>query len=135
MGARRVIGRLAGVLALTSGAAVACPTLEAATGETAGEGYVIAFATTPDPAPLAAPFALDAVVCGPRGPYAGALRVDADMPLHRHGMNYAPTVTSAASGRFRADGMLFHMPGAWRFKFVLETEAGPVRLAVPYTLE
>lgn len=39
--------------------------------------------------------------------------VDARMPAHNHGMNLQPRVTALADGTFRADGLLFHMPGTW----------------------
>jgi hypothetical protein len=43
--------------------------------------------------PVGRHFGLDIVVCARAGARAaGGLRVDADMPAHRHGMNYRPTV-------------------------------------------
>ena len=45
------------------------------------------------------------------------LRVDAVMPEHGHGMNYRPSVTAAPGGRWRAEGLLFHMPGRWDLIF------------------
>jgi hypothetical protein len=57
-----------------------------------------------------------------------AVRVDADMPAHRHGMNYRATVTPLVDGRFTAQGLMFHMPGRWRFIFDLATPAGTQRL-------
>ena len=86
--------------------------------------YDVAF--RPDPAPaVSRHFALDIVVC----PKAGAalpatLAVDAHMPAHRHGMNYRPSVTPAGAGRWRAEGLLFHMPGEWEFRFDLGTADG-----------
>ena len=50
-----------------------------------------------------------------------ALRVDAHMPQHRHGMNYAPRVVALSPGHFRAEGFMFHMPGSW--EFVIELRA------------
>lgn len=86
----------------------------------------------PQPAPLASGrhFALDITVC----PRAGAslplaLRVDADMPAHRHGMNYRPTVRVLGDGRYRADGLLLHMPGRWRFSFELSADGRLERLS------
>jgi hypothetical protein len=46
-----------------------------------------------------------------------ALRVDATMPEHRHGMNYRPGITTLGPGRWRADSLLFHMPGRWELHF------------------
>jgi hypothetical protein len=48
-----------------------------------------------------------------------ALRIDATMPEHRHGMNYRPSVRETAPGTWRADGLLLHMPGRWEFRFEL----------------
>jgi hypothetical protein len=60
---------------------------------------------------------------------AGAeLRVDATMPAHRHGMNYKPTVTREGPGRWRADGLLLHMPGEWQFRFDLREDGRTERL-------
>lgn len=64
------------------------------------------------------PFRIGFTVC----PAAGAdtparVEVDARMPEHRHGMNYAPSVATVAPGRFVADGLLFHMPGRWTLSF------------------
>lgn len=50
------------------------------------------------------------------------LRVDAQMPEHRHGMNYAPRVVATALGRYRAEGLMFHMPGRWEFIVDLRAE-------------
>jgi len=44
------------------------------------------------------------------------------MPEHRHGMNYRPEVKPLAPGRWRAEGLLFHMPGKWEFVFVVDGE-------------
>jgi hypothetical protein len=52
------------------------------------------------------------------------LRIDAVMPQHRHGMNYRPTVAALGDGRFRAEGLLLHMPGLWEFSFDLRGTAG-----------
>jgi len=86
----------------------------------------------PQPAPLASGrhFGLDITVC-PRGgaTLPLALRVDADMPAHRHGMNYRPTVRALGEGRYRAEGLLLHMPGRWRFSFELSADGRLDRLS------
>jgi hypothetical protein len=43
-------------------------------------------------------------------------RVDATMPAHRHGMNYRPSIQPLGDGRWRAEGLMFHMPGAWELR-------------------
>ena len=78
-----------------------------------GDGVRIAFAARPAPVPLGTHFELVLAPCdAARG--ASALQVDADMPAHRHGMNYRATVTPLRDGVYRAQGLLFHMPGRWR---------------------
>jgi hypothetical protein len=62
-------------------------------------------------------FALETIVCTKPGAAPKSLRVDAQMPEHRHGMNYRPAVTATAPGTYRAEGMLFHMPGRWDIAF------------------
>jgi hypothetical protein len=44
------------------------------------------------------------------------------MPAHKHGMNYRPTIKPLGDGRFRIDGMMFHMAGQWQLAF--EVQAG-----------
>ena len=74
-------------------------------------------------------FGLDIVVC-PRAQAAlpSAIKVDADMPAHRHGMNYRASVEPLGAGRYRADGLMFHMPGRWRFIFDLAVDGTAERL-------
>ena len=43
-------------------------------------------------------------------------RVDATMPEHRHGMNYRPTIQPLGPGRWRAEGLLWHMSGRWELR-------------------
>lgn len=43
-------------------------------------------------------------------------RVDATMPEHRHGMNYRPSLQALGDGRWRAEGLLFQMPGRWELR-------------------
>jgi hypothetical protein len=52
------------------------------------------------------------------------------MPAHRHGMNYRPTVAARGGGRYRAEGLLLHMPGAWEFRFDVRTSAGHERITL-----
>lgn len=81
-------------------------------------GYTIAYRADPAPIPLARHFALDVVVCPKPGVAAPtALDVDATMPAHKHGMNYRPSVAVVGPGRYRVEGLLFHMSGAWELRF------------------
>ncbi|ROP99658.1 hypothetical protein EDC65_1442 [Stella humosa] len=82
--------------------------------------------------PLLAPsqmFTLQVAVCGREGGPAPALvRVGAWMPEHGHGMNYAPLLSDEGEGRWRVDGMMFHMPGRWEVTFDLGTARRTERL-------
>jgi hypothetical protein len=78
-----------------------------------GDGVRVAFIARPMPLPLNQHFALELAPCdGARA--ATALQVDADMPAHRHGMNYRASVAPLRDGVYRAQGLMFHMPGRWR---------------------
>ena len=59
------------------------------------------------------PFALLVTVCPA---HARLLRVDASMPEHRHGMNYRPSLEPLGQGRWRAEGLLWHMSGRWELR-------------------
>lgn len=85
--------------------------------------YTLAWRALPAAIPLGSHFSVDFVVC----PKAGvllpqSLRVDAQMPEHRHGMNYKAVVNNEGAGRYRADGLMFHMPGRWELLFELRGE-------------
>ncbi len=85
-----------------------------------GQRYVVAWRPRPAPIRRGEFFALKIAVCARAGASPPAtLRVDAQMPEHRHGMNYRPSVARAGEGRFVASGLLLHMPGRWEFSFEL----------------
>jgi hypothetical protein len=101
-----------------------------------GGGLQVAFAPRPAPLALGRHFALDIVVCAPAGqPLPDTLAVDADMPAHRHGMNYRASVTALGDGRFRADGLMFHMAGRWRILFDLPGLAGAPAQRISHALD
>jgi hypothetical protein len=87
--------------------------------------WTLAWATRPSPLPVGRHVELDLRICGAP---VDSLRVDADMPAHRHGMNYAAQVKALGGGRFLAQGLLFHMPGTWRLIFDIESEGRVQRL-------
>lgn len=64
-------------------------------------------------------FAIEVQLC-PAG--VALARVDATMPEHRHGMNYRPGVKPLGDGRWRVEGLMFHMPGRWELQ--LDVQAG-----------
>jgi hypothetical protein len=53
-----------------------------------------------------------------------SLAVDAAMPQHGHGMNRVPVIEKLSDGKFRVDGLLFHMPGKWELYF--DVARGPL---------
>ena len=89
--------------------------------------HVLAYRAAPQ---ISSFFAIDVAACAKTGPAPKSLKVDAHMPEHRHGMNYAPKVTTLAPGRWRAEGLLLHMPGKWEFVFVVDGERMAHRLEV-----
>jgi hypothetical protein len=60
------------------------------------------------------PFVMLIAVCPADAQLA---RVDATMPEHRHGMNYRPSLQSLGGGRWRVEGLLWHMAGRWELQF------------------
>ncbi len=89
-----------------------------------GTDVVVAFAPNRWPLPVGEILSLSIALCP-----AGALTaVDADMPAHRHGMNYRPSVRALGDGRWLAEGLLLHMPGRWRFVFDVVREGRRQRL-------
>jgi hypothetical protein len=55
-------------------------------------------------------------------------RVDATMPEHRHGMNYRPSLKPLGAGRWRVEGLLFHMPGRWELRLDVQAASGAEKL-------
>lgn len=114
-----VLGLKAGLTAgLAAGApALACtPAIEGTRLES--ERYVLAYRS--EAAAVGRHFSLDVAACAKAGhPEPESLKVDAHMPEHRHGMNYAPSVSPSGPGRWRAEGLMFHMPGKWELVFEL----------------
>ena len=90
--------------------------------------YVLAYKT--QAVEVAKHFALEVSVCPKPGqPAPESLRVDAHMPEHRHGMNYAPAVKLVGAGRWRAEGLMFHMPGRWEIVFEVHAAGAIDRLS------
>jgi hypothetical protein len=110
---------LLGVLLATPAWADDCPLdLGRGTGWVVfSDHYLMAFRTDPLRIEVSEPFALVVNVCTRRGGPAELLAVDANMPEHRHGMNYRAAIVAKGDGRFRAEGLLFHMPGRWEITF------------------
>lgn len=99
--------------------------------------YQVRWRTVPDPVPLRDPFAVEVMVTDrvTGQPSTASLRVDARMPHHHHGMNVAPTIVPVSPGRWRAENMLFHMPGYWDLIFDLVEHGRLERAQGEITLE
>lgn len=96
-------------------------------GRAESRDFVVLYRTEPAIA-IGRHFAVDAYVCGKSAAAATGLRVDAQMPEHRHGMNYRAKVAAKGDGRYVAEGLMFHMPGRWQIVFDVDTRVdGKVR--------
>jgi cytochrome c peroxidase len=122
---------LALAAALTCKNAAACiPPLEGTRLES--PRFVLAF--KPGAISVAQHFMVDIAVCAKAGVEPESIRVDALMPEHRHGMNYAPQVQPLGPGRWRAEGLMLHMPGKWEFVFEIRAAGTADRMAHEYSL-
>ncbi len=83
---------------------------------------------------MAKHFALEIAVCSKSAAVPESIRVDAHMPEHRHGMNYEPEVKSLGPGRWRAEGLMLHMPGKWEFVFEIRAAGKSDRMAHAFSL-
>jgi hypothetical protein len=79
--------------------------------------HMVAFRPDPIRVEVGMPFSLIMNVCTKRGEPAELAAVDAIMPAHKHGMNYATRIVSGGEGRYRVEGLLLHMPGDWELIF------------------
>ena len=105
--------------------ALACPLLESSSQRVLQKGAVqVVWKPDPTAIPVGKHFALDVQICPAE---AVLTRVDATMPEHQHGMNYRPSfkrLGNATDGRWRAEGLLFHMPGRWDLRFDVQLAEG-----------
>lgn len=96
----------------TASGALACATPPSAIPLAAdADGAPVAFAQM-DALPLSAPFAITITFCGASYP-ANAMMFDAQMPTHRHGMNFTVDVKRITDNQFEVSNVVFHMPGLW----------------------
>ncbi len=107
-----------GLLSAAGGAAAACPLPDKAL----HKGVVqLAWKPVGGAITVGQPFTLDMQVCPSS---ATLVRVDATMPAHRHGMNYRPSIQATGDGAWRAEGLMFHMPGHWQLQWQVRTPDG-----------
>lgn len=106
------------LLAAATAPAVACADIPVSARIVEGPHFRLIVQSDPTPIPLNAPFSLDILICDGRMAELPRLtHVDAQMPAHRHGMNYHAKITKRDWGIYRAEGLLLHMPGEWEFSF------------------
>lgn len=112
---RLALTLLGGSLATSAHPALACtPALDGtAQAVLQSPRYAVALRTAPEKIPVGKPFRVELAVCAKDGAPLERLDIDAQMPDHRHGMNYKPKLTSAGPGRYSAESLLFHMGGRW----------------------
>lgn len=79
--------------------------------------YMLAFRPDPVRVEVGEPFALILNVCTKNDEPAELVAVEAQMPEHKHTMNYKPTIAASSDGRYRVEGLVFHMPGRWELSF------------------
>jgi hypothetical protein len=121
---------LVALLAAAS-AATACELPGGAVQKIQSGKVLVLYRTNPAPLKVGQHFVLEFAVC----PTPESVRVDAQMPEHRHGMNYRPTITATGEGRYRAEGLMLHMAGKWELVFELRTKDSVQRVTQTLVLE
>lgn len=107
--------------------------------------YLVAFRTQPPRIAVGKHFSVEFETF-PKGdaPAPAGVAVDAFMPEHGHGMNYRAVVKPAATAKsagspsgahYRADGLMFHMPGRWDFYFDVRSAGRTERATRSIVLE
>ncbi len=105
-------------------------------GFSAGGTYEVRWQSGPEGILPLEPFVLEVEVRTADGrPLAAdaVVTADAAMPHHGHGMNFVPRVTPLGDGRYRVEGMLFHMRGRW--ELFVDVERDGVLERAQWTLE
>jgi len=90
--------------------------------------YRVSLAPEAGRVPLGELHAWEVQVATPEGAPVTPTRLafDGGMPQHGHGLTTAPRVTEAlGGGRYRVEGVRFHMHGDWRLVVELVGPAGP----------
>ena len=128
---RRAALRLLFALGLIATGAAACePPVQGAKLESAR--YTLAYKLSE--VAVSRHFTMDVGACAKSGTAPQDLKVDAQMPEHRHGMNYEPQVKALGPGRWRAEGLMLHMPGKWEFVFEVRAAGKSDRMAQMFQL-
>jgi hypothetical protein len=101
--------------------------------------FIVAYEPSVWPIPVGKHFAVRVEVCSKNpSDLVSAFKIDADMPAHKHGMNYKPSVIKQSETIFLAQGLMFHMPGQWRVQFEFESGTTPsqkIRVSKEHLIE
>ena len=132
-----------GLLLITSGAWACSPALDGAKPAQGSNlktiesiNVALVFRTLPDKIIIGQHFALELALCAnDAAAVIESVRVDAHMPEHRHGMNYKVSIKPEARGRYRAQGLMFHMPGRWEYIFEVRVNGTTERLTTSMVLQ
>ncbi|MGE0152717.1 MAG: hypothetical protein AB7R90_08860 [Reyranellaceae bacterium] len=123
---------------LGAGPVLACqmPALDSARLLDDGKGFAVAWRLVPAEPQIGQFFAVEFAVCNRAAPASvETLRIDATMPAHRHGMNFQPRIAATGADLYRAEGMMFHMPGTWQLVFEQRMPGGPARLTTDIEID
>ncbi len=94
--------------------------------QTQGKAYTVLFSPAIDSMPLNKYFDLDVQIKGATYQtltFPLDMEIDAGMKAHNHSMNVIPRIINLGEGKFRVEGMLFHMPGKWFLRFIIRRGA------------
>lgn len=101
----------------------ACLTPPAGAQEISEGPLRVAWLAQPKPV-VGRPFLLKIFVCPAD---LELVRVDAQMPEHRHGMNYRTSLKHLGQGHWQAQGLLWHMSGRWELSLDVQHPGGQQR--------
>jgi len=91
--------------------------------------YMIAFRPDPSQIEVGMPFALIMNICTRNDQPAELVAMEAQMPDHPRGMDSRPTIIAGKDGRYRVEGLVFHMPGRWELNFDVRSGEETERLS------
>lgn len=100
------------------------------------QSYNIALHTIPKAIVVGEPFSVSMWICEKTGAtYNGTVSANATMPMHKHGMNYEPSIEALGNGSYLLNGFVFHMQGKWQFLFEIESNGKSEVLSLDHNLK
>ncbi len=116
--------------------AALCNALDAST-TTEEDGTTVSI-TPMNELKVSEPVSVTVTVCGDNAADA-VVTLDASMPAHGHGMNYAPehtvTLTGDAGQQVQVDGLLLHMPGNWEWRVDIDNGTAKISLREDFAIQ